>query len=67
LGTNPVGGESRQELDSSSIAETATLPLKILRVSKRIGNAFGAQVELVVKINNHSLAGGTGTDTNAEA
>lgn len=52
---------SRQELDSSTGADTATLPLKLLAIEKRPNNAFGAQVDCIVKINNHQLDGGTGT------
>ena len=61
LGTNPVGTESRQEVDASTGATTATLPLKVLAVSSEEGNAFGAQADVIVKINNHQLDGGTGT------
>lgn len=53
--------ESRQELDSSSGATTATLPLKLVSISKAEGNALGAQVDCVVVVNNHQLKGGTGT------
>lgn len=52
---------SRQELDSSTGATTATLPLKLLGIEERPNNALGAQVDCIVKINNHQLAGGTGT------
>lgn len=51
LATDPSGGESRQELDSDTGATTATLPLKLIRISRRVGNALGAQVKCVVKIN----------------
>lgn len=53
---------SRAQLDSSTGATTAALPLKLLRIMPSIGNALGAKVDCVVKINNHQLAGGTGTD-----
>lgn len=52
---------SRHELDSDTGATTATLPLKLLGIVARVDNALGAQVDCVVKINNHQLAGGTGT------
>lgn len=52
---------SRMELDSSTGATTATLPLKLLGIDERPNNALGAQVDCIVKINNHQLAGGTGT------
>jgi len=50
---------SRQELDSSSGAITATLPLRLLSVEPRADNALGAQVECIVVINNHQLGKGT--------
>lgn len=52
---------SRMELDSSTGGTTATLPLKLLAIVERPDNAYGAQVDCVVKINNHQLASGTGT------
>lgn len=52
---------SRMELDSSSGAATATLPLKLIDIDKRPDNTFGAQVDCVVKVNNSQQAGGTGT------
>lgn len=55
---------SRMEIDTSDIATTATHQIKILGVEKRQDgkNEFGANVVLICKINNHQLAGGTGTD-----
>lgn len=52
---------SRQEMDSSTGDVTATLPLKLLGIDERPNNALGAKVDCIVKINNHQLAGGTGT------
>lgn len=52
---------SRTEVDSSTGDTTATLPLKLLAVDERPDNALGAQVDCIVKINNHQLASGTGT------
>ena len=52
---------SRMELDSDSGATTATLPLKLLDYQRRPDNALGAQVDCIVQINNHQMAGGTGT------
>lgn len=54
---------SRQEIDTSDINTTATLTLKILGVVDRQDgkNAFGANVELICKINNHQLGSHTGT------
>jgi hypothetical protein len=42
---------ARMELDSSSGATTATLPIKLVEVDKRPDNAFGANVDCIVKIN----------------
>lgn len=52
---------SRMELDADSGATTATLALKLLDIVDDPKNAFGANVECIVKINNHQLAAGTGT------
>lgn len=52
---------SRQELDSSTGAAGATLPLKLLAIEESPDNALGAQVKCIVQINNHQLAAGTGT------
>jgi hypothetical protein len=52
---------SRMELDSSTGATTATLPLKLMGIEKRPDNALGAQVDCIVKINNHQLSASTGT------
>lgn len=54
---------SRQEIDTSDINTTATLALKILGVVPRADgkNAFGANVDLICKINNHQLGSHTGT------
>ncbi len=52
---------SRQELDSDTGATTATLPCKLQRIDIRDDNELGAQVDCIVRLNNHQLAGGTGT------
>lgn len=52
---------SRYELDSTSGNTTATLPLKLLRVLNTPQNSLGAQVDCIVKINNHQLGSHTGT------
>lgn len=52
---------SRMELDGDSGADTATLPLKLLKIDERVDNALGAAVDCIVVINNHQLKGGTGT------
>lgn len=38
---NATTGVSKQALDSSAVATTVTFPLKLLGLSKRVGNAFG--------------------------
>ena len=53
---------SRQELDSSELAGTSTLPLKLLGIEPRVDNAFGGFVDCVVSINNHQLGKQTDTD-----
>lgn len=53
--------QSRQELDSDSGNTTATLQLKLLKVEARPDNALGAQVDCIVKINNHQMGEHTGT------
>ena len=52
---------SRMEVDSSTGATNSNYPLKLIDVETRADNALGAQVDVIVKINNHQLAGGTGT------
>lgn len=51
---------SRMELDASTQNTTATLPLKLLGIEERPNNALGANVDCIVKINNHQLSAGTG-------
>lgn len=53
--------QSRMEIDASSKSDTATVVLKLLAVEPGVDNALGANVRCIVKINNHQLAGGTGT------
>jgi hypothetical protein len=54
---------SRMELDSSTGATTATLELKLLGINRRQDgkNSLGANVECLIKINNHQLGSHTGT------
>lgn len=61
LGTNPDTAYrcSRMEIDASSQATDSTLPLKLIRIEKSVGNALGSDVDCVVTINNHDLRGGT--------
>ena len=48
-----ITGESRYELDSSSVDATAANTLKVLRLHKVQDNAFGTHAKLVVRPNNH--------------
>jgi len=53
------------ELDSSDVANTATLPLRILRLVDREDNAIGTHAKWLVKLNTHthvidSASGNTG-------
>ncbi len=50
---------SRMELDGSTGVITATVPLRLLALEPRIDNAFGANAELVVTINNAQLGKNT--------
>jgi hypothetical protein len=52
---------SRMELDGDTGDTTATLPLKLLGIADKVDNDFGANVECIVKINNHQLSAHTGT------
>ncbi len=58
---NSAYNRSNHELDSDTGAATATLPLKLLAIDPRVDNALGAQVDCIVKINNHQLGSHTGT------
>lgn len=53
---------SNAKIDGNTGATNSDLPIKVLRVSKRIGNKLGANVEVECQINNHQLKGGTGTE-----
>lgn len=44
----------------ATAATTATLPLRLLGLSRQSGNAFGAYAKWLVKINVHELGTGTG-------
>lgn len=49
---------SRMELDSDTgLASVATLPLRLLGIEPKVGNALGAQVDCIVQINAHDLGG----------
>ena len=58
-GGSTVTGVSSMELDSSTIADTAALNLKIVGLWNVPGNALGDYAVVVVKINEH-LYGSTG-------
>jgi hypothetical protein len=53
--------QSRMEIDASTKATTATLPIKVLGLEPSVGNAFGANARVICKINNHQLGQATGT------
>lgn len=46
---------SRMELDSSTQATDSVLPLRLVAISRAVGNAGGAQAKCRVKINKHQL------------
>lgn len=55
-------GASGFDLDVSTIATTATLPLKIVGFPYRVDNTMGdTYVSMYVKLNNHQYNSGTGT------
>jgi hypothetical protein len=58
-GGSTVTGVSAMELDSSTIADTAALNLKIVGLYNVPGNALGDFAVVVVKINEH-LYGSSG-------
>jgi hypothetical protein len=58
-GGSTVTGVSTMELDSSTIADTAALNLKIVGLYNVPGNALGDFAVVVVKINEH-LYGSSG-------
>lgn len=52
-GGSSTTGQSTMELDSSTIAKTAALNLKIVGLFDVPGNSFGTNAVVVVKINEH--------------
>lgn len=58
---NPAGVSqvSGSQLTIASVAVTSTLNLKIVGLSQRDDNAFGANAKWLVKFNLHELLGGT--------
>lgn len=60
-GGNTTTGNSGMQLDST-LATTATLPLKVVRIPNREDNKPGDQfISFLVKLNTSQLATGTGT------
>ena len=51
---NATTGISGHEIDSSAVATTATLAVKILRLAPDHGNAIGANAEYWVTMNRHT-------------
>lgn len=52
---------SGMQIDASTQATTATLPIKVLRLDPTVNNALGDKAKVICKINNHQLNSGTGT------
>ena len=52
---------SRMELDGDSGVVTAATPLNLIRIEPKINNAYGANVDCVVKINMHAYGTDAGT------
>jgi hypothetical protein len=46
---------SRQEVDGSTLSNSATAQLRLLRIAGRVNNAFGANVLVECAINEHQL------------
>ena len=46
---------SAMQLDSSTGATDSILNLRALNIGQAVDNAFGSKVDVIVKINNHSL------------
>lgn len=60
-GGSTITGVSGEQVDSTTVGTTATLTLKILDYVQSPENEVGQYAKVRVKINNHQLAGGTGT------
>ena len=58
---NATYKRSAMELDGSTLATTATLALKVVRIARDVDNALGANCKVVVRINNHQNGQATGT------
>jgi hypothetical protein len=57
---NSTYRRSGMEIDGSTLATTATLELKLIRILPAVDNALGANAKCVVRINNHQNGSGTG-------
>lgn len=53
------GFQSGWTFDSTLIATTSTLQIRLLGLARRQDNAFGTAAKWLVKINNHELSAGT--------
>lgn len=61
-GGSTTTGQSGMQLQTSSAATTATLPLKMLGAKQAVDNDITSQnAKVLVIINNQQLSGGTGT------
>lgn len=60
LATDGAGDQSKHQIDASTFATSATLPIRVLRMLPLADNAMGDKVKLICKINNHQLSAGTG-------
>lgn len=58
---NSTTGKSQVEIDSSTAATTATLPLKLLGLQQVEGNEFGTGAVWVCSFNTHELKALTGS------
>ena len=58
---NTTYRRSGMEIDGTSGATTATLPIKMIRLLPAVDNALGANAKVICKINNHQLGQSTGT------
>lgn len=52
---------SGAEIDGDTGATNSNYQAKVLRMKPQVANALGANVVVILKINNHSLGQGTGT------
>lgn len=60
-GVSSTTGQSGETVDLDTAATTATLTLKILDFVQSPDNELAASAKVLVKINNHQMAAGTGT------